>query len=370
MNFEFSDEQQMLRDQARSYLTQRCPTTLVRRVLNNRETHDADLHNGIAEMGWTATTIPEEYGGLGMSHLELVVIAEELGRACAPVPFSSTMYLAAEAIMAHGSEAQKQAWLPKFADGSAIGCFAMGEAGGRMTADQLTTTISDGVINGTKLPVADGGIAHVAIVVCKADSGDGATLALVDLSQDAVERDKVQTIDFSRGHASLGFNGACAEVLGEEGAGWSAVEALMNRAAVMFAWEQLGIADTALDQAREYALGRFAFGRSIASYQAIKHKLAKMYVKNTLARSNAYYGAWALNADSKDLGVAAATARVSAIQASLFAAEENIQTHGGMGFTWEFDCQFYYRRAKLLSLAIGSENQWQGRLVDGLAASA
>ena len=93
MNFEFSEEQQMLRDQARSYLTQHCPTKLVRRVLNNRETHDADLYKGIAEMGWTATTIPEEYGGLGMSHLELVVIAEELGRACAPVPFSSTVYL-------------------------------------------------------------------------------------------------------------------------------------------------------------------------------------------------------------------------------------------------------------------------------------
>ena len=104
MNFEFSEEQQMLRDQARNYLSQHCPTTLVRRVLNNRETHDADLYKGIAEMGWTATTIPEEYGGLGMSSLELVVIAEELGRACAPVPFSSTVYLAAEAIMALGTE--------------------------------------------------------------------------------------------------------------------------------------------------------------------------------------------------------------------------------------------------------------------------
>ena len=130
-----------------------------------------------------------------------------------------------------------------------------------------------------------------------------ATLALVDLSQDAVERDKVQTIDFNEKFASLLF-GACAEVLGEEGAGWSAVETLMNRAAVMFAW---GLTRHCRYRARSGARvrpGRFAFGRSIASYQAIKHKLAKMYVKNTLARSNAYYGAWALNADSKDLGVA------------------------------------------------------------------
>ena len=309
MNFEFSEEQQMLRDQARNYLTQHCPTTLVRRVLNNREAHDADLYKGIAEMGWTATTIPEEYGGLGMSHLELVVIAEELGRACAPVPFSSTVYLAAEAIMALGTEAQKQAWLPKLADGSAIGCFALGEAGGAVTPDQISTSMADGVINGTKVPVADGGIADVAIVVCKSDGGDGATLALVDLSQDAVAKDNVQMIDFSRGHSELTFNGACAEVLGEEGAGWAAVESLMNSAAILFAWEQIGLADKALEQAREYALGRFAFGRSIASYQAIKHKLAKMYVKNTLARSNAYYGAWALNAGASDLAVAAATAR-------------------------------------------------------------
>jgi alkylation response protein AidB-like acyl-CoA dehydrogenase len=177
----------------------------------------------------------------------------------------------------------------------------MGEAGGAVTPDQMSTSLSGGVLNGTKVPVADGGIADVAIVVCTTDKGDGATLALVDLSQDCIDKDNVQMIDFSRGHAELIFNGACAEVLGEEGAGWAAVESLMNTAAILFAWEQIGIADRALEQAREYALGRFAFGRSIASYQAIKHKLAKMYVKNTLARSNAYYGAWALNAGASDL---------------------------------------------------------------------
>ncbi len=370
MNFEFSEEQQMLRDQARSYLTQHCPTTLVRRVLNNRETHDADLYKGIAEMGWTATTIPEEYGGLGMSYLELVVIAEELGRACAPVPFSSTVYLAAEAIMALGTEAQKQAWLPKFADGTAIGCFAMGEAGGRVTPDQMSTRMQDGVLNGTKVPVADGGIASVAIVVCASDKGDGASLALVDLSQDAVSKDNVQMIDFSRGHTELVFDGACAEMLGEEGAGWTAVESLMNTAAVLFAWEQIGIADKALEQAREYALGRFAFGRSIASYQAINTSWLKCTSKIRWRAAMPITVPGHSTLRPVTLRVASATSRVAAIQASLFAAEENIQTHGGMGFTWEFDCQFYYRRAKLLSLAVGSEKQWQGRLVDGLAASA
>ena len=116
-------------------------------------------------------------------------------------------------------------------------------------------------------------------------------------------------------------------------------------------------------------MGRFAFGRPIGSYQAIKHKLANMYVKNTLARSNCYYGAWALNTDAAELPLAAATARVSATQAYYFASKENIQTHGGMGYTWEFDCQFYYRRAKLLSVNIGSELSWQDKLITAVEQS-
>ena len=160
------------------------------------------------------------------------------------------------------------------------------------------------------------------------------------------------------------------EVLGETTLNPEDWESLLDGAAVLLAWEQLGLAETALTQARDYALQRFAFGRAIGSYQAIKHKLANMYVKNTLARSNAYYGVWALSEGSDELPLAAATARVAAIQASTYAAEENIQTHGGMGFTWEFDCHFYLRRAKLLSLAIGSEAVWQDRLVSALAAQS
>ena len=115
-------------------------------------------------------------------------------------------------------------------------------------------------------------------------------------------------------------------------------------------------------------MGRYAFGRPIAGFQAIKHKLANIYVKNSLARSNCYYGAWALSTDASELPLAAATARVSAIQAYYFASKENIQTHGGMGFTWEFDCQFHYRRAKLLSVNIGSERIWQDRLIAAIEA--
>jgi len=172
------------------------------------------------------------------------------------------------------------------------------------------------------------------------------------------------------GHGRIVFEGAHAEPLGPTGAGASLVRSLLDRAAVLVAFEQVGGAQAALDMAREYALGRFAFGRPIASFQAIKHKLVDMYVAIELARSNAYYGAWALSTNARELPVAAAAARVSATEAFWLAAKENIQTHGGMGFTWEFDCHLYYRRAKLLALALGSARHWKHELITRLSNKA
>lgn len=363
MNFEFGEEQNLLRDQARGFLKDNCPPSLVRRVLDSDELYAADLWQKIAEMGWTATVIPEEFGGLGLSYLELVIIAEELGRACAPVPFSSSVYLATEALLAAGSASQKETWLPKLAAGEVIGAFAYAEGNGQPHASSLTTTVSGGKITGSKPVVADAEIAQVMIVAAKSDAGDGASLYLVPMDQDGVSCEAVKTVDPTRNHANVTFSGAQAELLGEEGKGWALLEQLLDRAAVLFAWEQLGGADTCLEMAKEYAMGRYAFGRPIASYQAIKHKLADMYVKNTLARSNAYYGAWALNTNADELPLAAATARVGSTQALYYASKENIQTHGGMGYTWEFDCQFYYRRCKVLGLVIGSEGLWQEKLI-------
>lgn len=363
MDFEFSDEQELLREQARGFLADNCPPTAVRKVLDGDAEYDAELWQKVVEMGWTATVIPEEFGGLGLSYLELVVIAEELGRAAAPIPFSSSVYLATEALLMLGSQEQKEKWLPMLASGEAIGTFALAEGNGRPAASSLKTSGAGGSVTGRKIPVADGGIANFAVVVAASDQGDRASLHLVELDQAGVSREAVRTLDFTRGHAAIEFTNAESELLGGEGSGWTAMESLLDRAAVLFAWEQVGLADAALEQARDYAMGRYAFGRSIASYQAIKHKLAGMYVKNTLARSNCYYGAWALDSGSAELALAAATARVGAIQAAVHAAEENVQTHGGMGFTWEFDCQFYYRRAKLLSVNIGSEGYWQDKLI-------
>ena len=367
MNFEFSDEQNLLREQAQSFLSDKCPPAAVRRVLDGDQPNDAELWRGMIDLGWTATAIPEEYGGIGLGYLELCVIAEELGRSLAPTPFSSSVYLATEALLAFGTAKQKARYLPKLASGEWIGTFAIAEGAGE-PAQSLKTKAKKGTIKGTKLPVPDGDVADFAIVLAKEDKKH-ASMYLVDLNDSGVKRQVVPTLDPTRSHASIRFNDAPAELLGKAGKGWGQTQRLFDRAAVLFSFEQVGGAQAALNMAKQYALGRFAFGRPIASFQAIKHKLADMYIANTLAHSNCYYGAWALSTDADELPIAAATARVSATEAFHESAKENIQTHGGMGFTWEFDCHMYYRRAKLLSVNLGSLPRWKDRLISAVEAS-
>ena len=366
MNFEFSDEQDLLREQAQGFLREHCPPGAVRAILEGDAAYDAELWRKMAELGWMATTIPEQHGGVGLSRLELCVIAEELGRAVAPVPFSSSVYLATEALLLAGSQAQQERWLPKLASGETIGTFALTERVGQARPGNLATVAANGLLDGVKTPVPDGDIADFAVVVAAAEDGDGASLHIAELKD--AKRRPVRTLDPTRSHAEVTFKGLPAEPLGPAGGGWALTEQLLDRAAVLIAWEQVGGAAAALDMAKEYALGRYAFGRPIASYQAIKHKLARAYVNNTLARSNGYYGAWALDTDARDLPVAAAAARVSACEAYEYAAKENIQTHGGMGFTWEFDCQLHYRRAKLLAVSVGSLGTWQEKLIRAVEA--
>ncbi|MEQ8746895.1 acyl-CoA dehydrogenase family protein [Pyruvatibacter sp.] len=366
MNFDFSDDQKMLKDQAAKFLGDKCKPENVRRILESDEPYDKALWKGLADMGFLGTTIPEAYGGLGLGYLELCVIAEELGRACAPVPLSSSVYLASEAINRFGSEEQKQAWLPKVASGDAIGCFAFAEGVQAPNGRTISTTLSGGKLSGTKLPVADGDVADFAVVVVKTGSGTSEgdlSLALVDLTGAGIKRESVSTIDPTRSHATITFDGAAAELVGKEGDGWANTQEVMNCAAVLIAFEQLGGTQAALEMAKDYALERYAFGRQIGSYQAIKHKLADMYVKLELARGHCYYGAWALSTNSPELPLAAAGARVAATEAYRFAAQENIQTHGGIGYTWEANTQFYYRRSKLLGLALGAPGQWKERIV-------
>ena len=372
MNFDFSDDQKMLRDQAHKFLSEKCTTKTVRKVFEGEHGYDKDLWKQIAEMGWHGTAIPEEFGGLGLGYLELCVIAEELGRALAPVPFSSTVYLFAEAVLAAGTDEQKKKYLPKIASGELIGTFARTEGAGAVTPKSIRTTFKGGKLSGKKIAVVDGASADFAIVLARSsdDAGErGTALAIVDLKGAGVKRSAEDSIDPSRKHAVIEFDGASAEALGKAGEGWSIAANVLNRAAIMTAFEQVGGADSCLVMAKDYAMQRYAFGRLIASYQAIKHKLADMYVNTELARSNAYYGAWALSTNARELPLAAAAARVSATQAFDYASKENIQTHGGIGFTWEAHCHFYYKRSRELGLSLGPQRTWKEKLVSELEAS-
>jgi acyl-CoA dehydrogenase len=366
MNFDFPDELKQLRDEARRFLRERCPPAVPRRILEGPEPYDVALWQEMAGMGWAGAAVPEQYGGAGLGHLAVCVLAEELGYAVAPVPFSSSVYLATEALLAFGSTAQKELWLPRLASGEVIGTFALAERPGPANPRRLTAQVSDGRLSGVKLAVPDGDVANFAVVAVHGIER-GPWLYLVELDAAGVSRETVTTIDPTRSHARITFDATPAEAL-PGSAGPEAIRHLLNRAAIMLAFEQVGGAQAALDMARNYAQERYAFGRPIGSFQAIKHKLADLYIAIELARSNAYYGAWALSTDAAELPIAAAVARISACDAGWLATKENIQTHGGMGFTWEMDCHLYYRRAKLLGLALGGAREWKARLMDELAA--
>ncbi len=355
MNFEFSPEQLQLRDVARRFLEERSPSSAVRAVMEGDAAYDKALWAGFAEMGFLGVTIPEEFGGLGLGYLELCVLAEEVGRSLAPVPFSSSVYLATEFLLAAGDDAQKACCLRELASGKLIGTFSGGKG----------VTVRNGALEGSCWPVADGSVADFAVIAAEGEGG--LSLHMVDLSLPGVTRTTLETIDPSRNHARLDFAGVSAQPLGNHKAdAASLISTVLDKAAVLTAFEQVGGADRALEMARDYALDRMAFGRPIGSFQAIKHMLADMYVSATLARSNAYYGAWALSTGDAELPAAAAAARVSATKAFQHCAKNDIQVHGGMGFTWAFDCHLYYRRANLLALNLGSLSEWEDKLISRL----
>ncbi len=364
MNFEFSDDVTMMREEVNRFLTEQLPTGAVRQRIETGEMLDQGLWSKIAEMGWLGAAIPEEFGGVELGYEALCMIAEEIGRALPSVPFGSSIYLAAQAILLFGSQAQKKTYLPGIAAGSVIGTFALAEGAGDPAAKAVRAQVAGGKLSGTKLPVFDGLIADFAIVAAQSEVGEPG-LYRVDLTGPGVARRALESLDLGRKAAVVEFAGAPAEIL-PLASDWSAVVGLLDRAAILFAFEQVGGAQRALAMALNYAQDRFAFGRPIAALQAIKHKLADIYVLTELARSNAYFGAWALDTNAAELPAAAAAARLSASEAFFEAAKENIQIHGGMGFTWDSDCHLFYRRAKQIAGNIGSARYWRDRLIDRL----
>ena len=365
MNFDFSSEDRMIQEQVRRFLSEQSPLSMHRSVMEGEALQATEVWRGLAELGLQGTAIPEAYGGVGAGYLPLCLVAQELGAVLAAVPFSSSIYLAAEAITCFGSTDQKERYLPKLASGEWIGTLALSEGPEAPTQANLKVARSGDTLSGKKLVVPHGLAADFAVVLVASAAGTDLVIAGLE----GVERVAIEIVDPTIAAASFHFEQAQCEGLGNPGEGWAMLETLQHRAAVLYAFEQIGGAEQALNMAVAYAKERFAFGRPIGSFQALKHMMADMYVALKLAESNAYYAAWALQNDAPDLRLAAATARVSATQAFQLCARDNIQVHGGMGFTWAFDCHLFYRRSNYLALAVGGLNEWENKLVDALPSA-
>lgn len=360
--FELTEEQELLRAQVRGLLEDHAGPARLRELITEGAGMDRGLWDQFAGLGLLGAAIPEEYGGVGLGPAELCLLCEEIGRATAPVPFFSSICLAAEAICLMGSEAQKARWLPALASGEAIGAFALDEKPGPVSAASLSLRLEDGRLNGIKRPVADAGLADILVVALADES-----FALVETAQEGVIIEPLKGFDELRHHAAVRFEGARGSLLGGAPVP-GGLDRLRDRAAIYQAFEQVGGCETALHMARDYALQRYIFGRQLASYQAIKHRLADILVSLELARSNALAAGSALEGGQESLGLLAAAARLSASEAYEVAARENLQVHGGIGFTWEANCHFHYRRARLLGLNLGSRTVWADRLIEAAGA--
>ena len=362
MDFTYSDEQVMLREGARRFLGEQCEIDRVREIVETDTGSDAALWGGIAEQGWQAMHIPEEYGGAGFSYAETAILLQEMGRVLAPVPYLSSAVLASEAILAGGSEQQKQQWLPALAAGEAIGTIAIAEPGGGWDESSVAAVAEvsgDGyALTGAKSFVTAGHVADVVIVAARLDDAVG--LFIVEQANFAAT--KLVTLDTTRTQATLDLSAAPAERLGE--ANWAVVDRVYEVARVMIAAEQVGGLERVLEMAVQYAQERKQFGRAIGSFQAVKHLCADMLVGLESARSAAGYASWALATGSDELTVAAPLAKAYSSEAFFKAAGDSIQIHGGIGFTWEHDAHLYFKRAKSDELLFGSPAQQRAVLAD------
>jgi len=356
VNFAFSEEQEELRRTVRAFLEQKSPSAEVRRLMETEEGYDPAVWEQMgSQLGLQGLAIPEEYGGSGYSYVELIVVLEEMGRALLAAPYFSTVALAANAILHSGDDAAKKELLPGIASGETIATLAMTEDNGRWDAEGITATATksgDGyTIDGHKMFVLDGHTANLIIVAAK--TGDNVSLSTVAGDADGLTRTPLSTMDQTRKQARLEFSGTAAKLLGTEGEGWPVLSRVLDLAAVALAAEQVGGAQMCLDMSVDYAKVRVQFGRPIGSFQAIKHKCADMLLEVESAKSAAYYAGWAAAELNDELPTVASLAKAYCSDAYFHAAAENIQIHGGIGFTWEHDAHLYFKRAKSSQLLLG-----------------
>jgi alkylation response protein AidB-like acyl-CoA dehydrogenase len=355
MNFAFSEEQEELRRSVRRFLQEKSPSTEVRRLMETTDGFDPAVWDQMAnQLGLQSLAIPEAYGGAGFSFVELTVVFEEMGSALLCAPYFSTVGLGANALLSSGDEAAKKEFLPGIAEGTTKATFALTEDSGQWDVESVALRASGGpqwTLSGHKMYVIDGHTADLILVAARTDKG--LSLFAVEGSASGLVRTPLATMDQTRKQARLEFSSTPARLIGEEGAAAPVVQRTLDLAAVALAAEQVGGAQRCLDMAVDYAKTRIQFGRPIGSFQAIKHKCADMLLEVESAKSAAYYAGWAAAEDSDELPVVASLAKSYCSEAYFHAASENIQIHGGIGFTWEHDAHLYFKRAKSSELLLG-----------------
>jgi len=371
MDFGFSEEQEMMRQSARDFLDRECDIAYVRRVMDGDRGYDDAAWSKMAELGWTGLVFAEEYGGLGLSLVDLVVILEEMGRSVTPGPFFASVVLGGLAIDLAGDEEQKMRWLPEIASGERKATLALLEDSGRWDAEGISTrAVPDGNgyrVSGVKLFVPDAHNADwlVTAVRTGAEGDDGITLLLVAREQPGVTVRLLQTMDQTRKLCEVRFDDVAVagdQVLGPAGQAWPLIESVADRARTALCAEMCGGAQKVLDISVEYAKVREQFGRPIGSFQAIQHKCANMLVEVESARSATYYAAWAVATSAPEAHLASCMAKAYCSDAYRHVSAEGMQIHGGIGFTWEHDMHLYFKRAKSSEVLFGDAT-WNRELV-------
>jgi alkylation response protein AidB-like acyl-CoA dehydrogenase len=353
MNFGFSEEQELLRQEVRKFLDERAPLETVREIMKSEAGFSPDLWKETAELGWPGLTIPESHGGAGLGWVDLVVLLEETGRTLLPSPLVSTT-LAASALIESGSEAQKQRWLPGLADGTCIGTPALLEdsdvLGPAGIALHGRPEGADVVLSGTKRFIADAGIATLFLVPFR--SGDGEeeiSLALVEADARGVTAGGLRCMDETKRLGTLVLDDVRVPreaLLGEPQRAWPNVARLLDRGSVAITAEMIGAAEAALTATAQYAKDRIQFGEKIGKFQGVKHPLAEMYVDVESFKSLLYYAAWALDESPDEVPRAASLAKAYASDALARIGIDGVQIHGAVGYAEEYDIQLYLKRSK------------------------
>lgn len=365
MNFAFSQEQEELRRTVRSFLAHKSPEAEVRRLMETPEGYDAAVWKQMAEqLGLQGLAIPEEFGGSGFSFVELGVVLEEMGRAVLPAPFFSSVVLAANTLLHAEDEAAKKNYLPAIAAGQTIATLAVTEESGRWDADgirlQASRKSASWILDGAKMFALDGHIADLILVAARTEAG--VSLFAVTGDADGVTRTPLATMDQTRRQARLQFCGTPATLIGADGRGWQTLSRVFDLAAVALAAEQVGGAEKCLQMSVEYATVRVQFGKPIGSFQAIRHKCADVLLQVEAARSATYYALWAAAELRDELPAVASVAKAYCSEAYVHAALENIQIHGGIGFTWEHPAHLYFKRARSSELLLGAPTHHREQL--------